>query len=328
MGDVAMTVPVIRAAKQQNPNIKITVLTRVFFAPFFNDIPEVEVYAADLKGKHKGIKGLYQLAKELQKLKIDAVADLHNVLRTKILKIFWKGKNFISIDKGRKQKIALIKGTIFKQLKTTHQRYADVFIKLGVPITLQHPVFPKKAKLPKTLIEALGGPTSAWVGVAPLATYPSKMYPFHLLEKVLIQITKNHQVFLFGGNSDKETLQKLCINGKIKNLAGRFTLQEELAIISNLQVMLSMDSGNAHIAAMLGVPVVTIWGVTHPYTGFAPFNQPASNCLLANREKYPLIPTSVYGNTYPKSYEQAASSIASEKIIDKIEEIIKKETPL
>ena len=89
-------------------------------------------------------------------------------------------------------------------------------------------------------------------------------------------------------------------------------------IISNLDVMLSMDSGNAHIAAMMGVKTITIWGVTHPYAGFVPFNQPEEFCLLADREKFPKIPTSVYGNTFPKDYENAAGSISVETIVNKV----------
>jgi ADP-heptose:LPS heptosyltransferase len=108
----------------------------------------------------------------------------------------------------------------------------------------------------------------------------------------------------------------------VKNLAGKLSLNEELDVISNLDVMLAMDSGNAHISAMLGVPVVTVWGVTHPFSGFIPFNQPQENCLLSDRLKYPLIPTSVYGNKYPDSYINASESIAVKNVINKIESLL------
>ena len=87
-----MTVPVLRALTTQHPELKITVVTRSFFKPFFQDLENVSVYEADLKGKHKGILGLYKLSKELKALNFDAVADLHNVLRSKILKFFFFGK--------------------------------------------------------------------------------------------------------------------------------------------------------------------------------------------------------------------------------------------
>ena len=83
-----------------------------------------------------------------------------------------------------------------------------------------------------------------------------------------------------------------------------------------------MDSGNGHLAAIFGIPVLTLWGVTPPYAGFAPFNQPESNQLISDRKKYPLIPTSVYGNKYPKGYEKAIETIAPETVLEKIKEIL------
>jgi ADP-heptose:LPS heptosyltransferase len=88
--------------------------------------------------------------------------------------------------------------------------------------------------------------------------------------------------------------------------------------------MLSMDSGNAHMAAMLGTPVVTLWGATHPYAGFSPFNQPESNALVSDREKYPLLPTSIYGNKVVKGYEDVMRTILPETVVNKINEVIKK----
>ena len=90
MGDVAMTVPVIRALVEQHPNVKITVLSKPFLKPLFTDIKNVAFFAADVTNKHKGFFGIYKLYKELKLLKIDAVADLHNVLRSKVLRTFFK----------------------------------------------------------------------------------------------------------------------------------------------------------------------------------------------------------------------------------------------
>ena len=56
-------------------------------------------------------------------------------------------------------------------------------------------------------------------------------------------------------------------------MAGKYKFKEELALISNLDLMVSMDSSNGHLAAIYGVPIVTLWGVTHPFLGFAPFGQ-------------------------------------------------------
>ncbi|WP_055436240.1 glycosyltransferase family 9 protein [Lacinutrix algicola] len=324
MGDVAMSVPVLRAFSQQHPNIKLTVLTREFFKPFFRDLENVTVFSADLKGRHKGFLGLYKLSKELKILGIDQVADLHNVLRTKVLKVFFFGKTFKQVNKGREEKKALVEGHKFEQLKTTHERYADVFRKLGYTINLSYLSFPEQAKLDQSIQELLGKDIKNWIGIAPFAQYQSKMYPLDLLERVIATLSKTHKVLLFGGG-EKEVRALDVIQNKYENvinLAGKLSLDQELNVISNLDVMLCMDSGNAHIAAMLGRKVITIWNVTHPYAGFAPFNQVEGNSLLANRNQFPLIPTSIYGNKYPENYKEAARTIAPETVIKKIESVL------
>lgn len=319
-----MTVPVLRALLEQHPDIKITVLTRAFFKPFFKDLKNVEVYAADLKGEHKGLLGLYKLSKELKALRFDAVADLHNVLRSKILKFFFWGKKVVQIDKGRSEKKALISGKQFKQLKTTHQRYADVFETLGYPIDLSNPSFAVKANLTSKLKAFSSNSENKTIGVAPFAAYKSKMYPLHQMEDLISQLSKDYNLILFGGgNEEVKVLDELETRyNNVNSVAGKLSLEEELILISNLDVMLSMDSGNAHLAAMLGKKVITIWGVTHPFTGFAPFNQPEDYALVSDRVEYPLIPTSVYGNKYPEGYENAAGSISVEDVVTKIKSVI------
>ncbi|XMO87871.1 glycosyltransferase family 9 protein [Algibacter sp. AS12] len=320
MGDVAMTVPVLRALTQQHPELKITVLTRAFFKPFFRDLDQVEVFSADVKGEHKGVFGLYKLGNALNEKQFYVVADLHNVLRSKILKNFLTCKRFISIDKGRKEKRLLTSKKINKQLKTTHQRYAEVFGKLGYKIDLSTPSFPKKTDLNFELKKFIQNPSKKSVGIAPFAAHEGKMYPLSSMKLVIEKLSKDHNIILFGGGKyESEILNGFQNNFKnTTNLAGKLSLDEELDVISNLDVMLSMDSGNAHIAAMLGVKVITIWGVTHPFAGFTPFNQPKDYALLADSVKFPLIPTSVYGNKYPEDYKEAAGSISPEIVVEKI----------
>lgn len=324
MGDVAMTVPVLRALTQQHPNLKVTVVTKGFFKPIFNELKNVEVYTADLKGNHKGVLGLYRLSRELKALRFDAVADLHNVLRSKILNIFFAGKKVIKVDKGRTEKKALTSGREFRELKSTHQRYADVFEKLGFPIDLSQPSFPKKAELLPKLKSYISNPETKTIGIAPFAAHKSKMYPLNKMEEVISQLTKDYNIILFGGGKEEikvlDSIEEKQDN--VSSVAGKLNFDDELKLISNLDLMLSMDSGNAHLAAMLGVKVITIWGVTHPFTGFAPFNQPEDYSLLANRERYPLIPTSVYGNKFPEGYVNATGSISVETIVAKVKSVI------
>ena len=243
MGDVAMTVPVLKAFTTQYPEVKLTVLTREFFTPFFRDLENVSVFPADLKGTHKGVLGLYKLSKELKKLNIDAIADLHNVLRTNILKCFFLGKPFVQIDKGRADKKALVTGKTFQQLKTTHERYADVFRKLGFPLDISNPTFPKRVALNPELQKTIGVDTKNWIGMAPFAAHESKMYPLDLMEQVIETLSKTHKILLFGGGKKEVDILDAYQNKyeNVINLAGKLTLDEELDVISNLDVMLSMD---------------------------------------------------------------------------------------
>ncbi|GAA4967416.1 glycosyltransferase family 9 protein [Algibacter aquimarinus] len=325
LGDVAMTVPVLKILNQNYPELKITVLTRAFFKPLFRDLKNTTVFSAEVKTKHKGIFGLYKLARQISKEnKFYVIADLHNVLRSKVLKKFLRCKRFISIDKGRAEKRALVSGKIVKQLKTTHQRYADVFEALGYKIDLSKPIFLDSAVLNNKVLSLVGEKSEKRIGIAPFAAHKGKMYPLDLIKKVIEVLSENYQILLFGGGKQEvEILNKFEVEYKnTLNLAGKLSFNEELDVISNLDVMLSMDSGNGHLAAMFGVKVVTIWGVTHPYAGFSPFNQPQDYALIPDLKKFTKIPTSVYGNKYPEEYEEASRSISPEAVVNKLKSIL------
>ena len=326
MGDVAMMVPVLSVLTKTYPELTITVLTRHFFAPLFSHLPNVRIYEADLEGVHSGVLGLGTLATELRDEEIDAVADLHDVIRTNVLRslFYFYGIKFKQIDKGRSQKKALTRDNNkeFKQLKSTHQRYADVFEELGYPIELTDYTPPPKRQLLPKIYDIVGKRSGKWLGLAPFAQHESKCYPKDLMEKVLAELSEKRdiKIILFGGG-EKEKEQLEAWEQQFENcisIVGKLRFAEELSLISNLDAMLSMDSGNAHLAAIFGIPVITLWGVTHPYTGFRAFNQPLENCLLPDLEKYPKIPTSVYGNKVPEGYEDVMRSIPPEKVIQKI----------
>lgn len=325
MGDVAMVIPVLKALEKQHPTLKITMLSKPFLKPLFDGLENVTFYAAEVEGKHKGFFGIYKLFKELKFLNIDAVADLHNVLRSKILRNLFKlaSAKVAFVDKGRSDKRALTQVTnkVFKQLRTTHERYADVFRNLGFKLDLSSPEFPPKKALSPEILKITGVKNTKWIGIAPFATYNSKMYPFDLMEEVIAELSqKQIKILLFGGGKKEIELLENMANKfpNTLNVAGKLKLNQELTLISNLDLMVSMDSGNAHFAAMLGVNTVTIWGVTHPFAGFAPFNQPFENAILPDLDKYPNIPCSVYGNKVCEGYEDATRSILPKSIIDKV----------
>jgi len=329
LGDVAMVVPVLRVVTQTYPELTLTVVSRPTYKPIFEGLPNINFIEADVYGKHKGL-GLLGLARAGKKAGANAVADLHNVIRSKIITGYLStmGLKTATIDKGRAEKKALTQASNkkFEPIKTTHQRYADVFASLGYPIDLKQHIFPERKELTPALTAVIGKHFKKIIGVAPFAAFSGKMYPMDLMKKVIATLSTEgaYQVILFGGGEkEKKELDALQDSHEnVISMAGRFSLKEELALISNLDVMLSMDSGNGHLAALYGIPTVTLWGVTHPYAGFAPFGQPRANSLCADREQYPLIPTSVYGNKQPQGYEKAMHSISPESIVAKVKDAI------
>lgn len=330
MGDVAMTVPVLRAFVKQYPDVKLTVISRPFFKPFFDGIPNLDFFAFDEKERHKGFAGLLRLFQDVRKLKIDAFADLHNVLRSKIVSLLFalSGKKRATVDKGRegKKELTRSENKIFKQLPTMFERHVKVFEELGFPLNLSNSTFPEKANLSSDVLEIIGDKNQKLIGIAPFAQYDSKVYPLDLMTEVITTLAQNsnYKILLFGGGKKEiEILDSLSEPFEnVINMAGKIKFQQELQLISNLDVMLSMDSGNAHIAAMLGVKVVTLWGATHPYAGFLPFNQSLENALTSDRNQYPKLPTSVYGNKIVEGYKDAMRSISSKDVVEKIQGLL------
>jgi ADP-heptose:LPS heptosyltransferase len=310
----------------QHPQIKVTVVSRPFFKPFFEGIPNVSFFAFDEKNRHKGFIGLLRLFQDLKALHIDAFADLHNVLRSKVVRTLFalSGKKTAQVDKARSEKAALTRAEnkIFQPLTTMFERHSKVFEKLGFTVDLSNPIFPPKQKLDTEIGHLIGENQQKLIGIAPFAQYNSKVYPLDLMKEVINKLSENSNyiILLFGGG--KKEIQLLDSLSKDKEnvvvVAGRLNFQQELQLISNLDVMLSMDSANAHLAAMLGVKVITLWGATHPFTGFLPFNQPLENALVSDRNLFPKLPTSVYGNKKVEGYDDAMRTIKVSEIVTSV----------
>jgi len=331
LGDAAMAVHVLLALQREYPGIRLTVATKKGYTPVFEQIPGVRVFPVDTRGAHRGLGGLWKLYRELLALKPDAIADLHAVLRTHILRFFFRisGVRVAVLDKGRKEKRRLVaaRGRKLAPLTPTHQRYAAVFAALGYPVELRpadvlgKPPWPEAIGIPKPGDD--GGIRSrdgagANIGVAPFAAHAGKCYPEKEMKRLLalLQEEKGLRVYLLGGGPE-ETRKLKQWEREFQNctcVAGKGSLGQELQLIGNLDLVVSMDSGNGHLAALFGIPVITLWGVTHPYAGFAPFGQPRQNSLLSDRGQFPLIPTSVYGNKVPPGYEEVMASIPPETV--------------
>ncbi len=325
-----MTVPVLSALTSQNPGLRVRMLSRPFFTPLFRHIPGLEFVGADIDRTYKGLPGLTRLFREQRAWKPQAVADLHNVLRTQYLRTLFRatGTPVRIIDKGRKEKRRLIRrGALqFTPLRSTHERYADVFRRLGfrLDLSLYRPLQPPLSGQTQTFLNLFRG--QKIIGYAPLAKHPGKQYPPGGSREVirrLLDARSDIVVLLFGAPSEKRLLDTLISDpDRVFNLAGLFDFASELEIISRLHLMIAMDSGNGHLAAVYGVPVFTVWGITHPYAGFAPLGQDGAMQIHPPLEQFPRIPCSVYGNKICPGYEKIWDALPPEAIADKLIPIV------
>ena len=297
LGDIAMVVPVIKNLLQQNPSLQITFISVPFVKPLFDEIDRLDFYGVDIKNDYKGFKGLYDLSKKLkQEITFDAVADLHDVLRTKVLRFFLGKKNAV-IDKGRKEKKELTRplNKILRPLKTGFQRYADVFEKLGFEITLDIEKGYSSLQADTSLLPGRKE-NNFYVGIAPFAKHNAKLYPLDKMEKVVDLLLQNEKINLlvFAAKNELPAINNwMQKSNKIFLVAGKYSLEQELNLISQLDAMISMDSANMHLASLFGVPVISIWGGTHPFLGFYGWGQQYENIV---QTEMPCRPSSVFGN--------------------------------
>ncbi len=330
IGDVAMTVPVIDSLARRYPDNSYVVVSRPFLSPLFAYCPDnVQFIGVDLEKDYEGVRGMYRLYRELSKQNFDAVADLHDVLRTKLLRIFFRfgGVKVRHIDKGRPEKRQLTRkeNKVFRQLKPTTVRYADVFRALNFPVETDfHSIFGSSRGDLSAIESFVGEKTGPRIGIAPFAKHLGKIFPLERTEETVAHFSRRGDVkiFLFGGGAE----EKAILEGwgkkypRVESVAGKLKLSEELILISWLDVMVSMDSANMHLASLTAVPVVSVWGATHPYAGFYGYNQSLENAVQIDLF---CRPCSVYGNKPCYRKDTAClMEIDTQTVIDRIEKVI------
>ena len=343
MGDVAMTAAALREFAPAHPDIHFTIVSRPLFAPFFEGVDNVFFIAADFKNKYKGLPGLWRLFHELRRQKPDAVADLHDVLRTKILRILFRvwGFKVKKINKGRAEKRRLTRrrNKQLQPVKHMIERYTDVLLKaicdmryvicdkskvsgseFHIP-DLKHETRNTKHETNNSQLSTLNSQFK--LAVAPFAKYKGKIYPPERMEKVVAHFAQIEQVeiYLFGGGEEEiSLLAEWAAKYKgVTSLAGKMSLSEELAHLAAMNVVVSMDSANMHLASLVGVPVVSVWGATHPFAGFTGWKQQESNNIQID---LPCRPCSVFGDKPCFHHDYACMDIPEEVIIEKIAELL------
>jgi ADP-heptose:LPS heptosyltransferase len=302
LGDVALMIPVFKSLETAYPHQKFYFLTRHSYQDLFWDCKNVTVIPCNFYQEHKGITGLTKLSMQLNQYDYDTLIDLHNVLRTKALRglIKLKNKQIIVFNKGKKEKKQLVKSKLIQTLPHTTQRYLDAFSTLGLKTTLDSGPW---LKVPETgnhnhKLSDILPKTHTWIGIAPFSKHESKEWPIKNIQELLLRIQKdeNNRLFLLAFGEDEKIKAKEIIQTfpQLIVVDESFSLPQQLSLLKQLDVLVSMDSGNMHLASILGTKVVSIWGATHPAVGFSPLNNEAF-IVQPTPIQAPWRPLSIYG---------------------------------
>ena len=275
-------------------------------------LTQFNFFSADVDGPYSGLPGIFKLFFDLRKSKPDLVLDLHDNIRTRIICFLFRmiGTRIIRFDKGRGEKKAITRkqNKIRKSLAHTVERYQQAFSKAGfsfpilsgphLEISNQAGEIVKDWLDSKQLIK-----NENWIGLAPFAAHKSKIWPLeNYADLILAQQAKAPtRFFLFGGGKTEiqffESLQKQFPDSCVV-VAGQLKLEEEIALMHGMDKMICVDSSNMHIAALLGIPMISIWGGTHSDTGFGPYGNTDEKKVQIALDELPCRPCSVYGTAH------------------------------
>ncbi len=320
MGDVAMLPHALRALRSAYPDLQITVATQAMFRPFFAAL-DVDFLEVDTRGKHHSLCGMWHLAAEARQLGVDAVADVHGVLRSKAFRLaMWlHGIPVAHIRKGRSEKREFIRcgGRSMQPLRHTVLRYCDVFRHLGFVFDDPQPV----AATPHT--NPFGPKNGTWVGFAPFSAQAGKTYPEALSREVIRLLCERYdRVFIHGGGGRElqfaQEQEHTFANATA--LYGKVRFAGEMDLIANLDCVISMDSLVMHLAALVGTPVVSVWGATHPDLGFLGYGCSPIHLLQADM---PCRPCSVFGKKACRYGDyRCLHAITPQRIVQEVEAVI------
>ncbi|MCG2793732.1 MAG: glycosyltransferase family 9 protein [Weeksellaceae bacterium] len=309
-GDVAMTVPVCIEFLEQNPDVEIIFISREHFRDVFDGHPRL-MFKGISFDDYKGVFGIRKLTRQLiRDFKPDYVADLHDVIRTKMVTSIFKRHRYkvYKIDKGKAEKEVLtdIWNLQKRPLKRTVERYADVFRKMGFPLELSYQYRSRSQN-------------KQGIGFAPFAQHKGKMMPLEKSFELARILAKSQKVYFFGGGEEEDEILRNW-ESQIPNtfsLSGKLTLKEELQQISELKTMISMDSANMHLASLVGTRCISVWGSTHYFAGFLGYGQ--SEADVVHVKDLSCRPCSVFGDKPCFRGDYAClNELNIQKIIDKL----------
>lgn len=291
-GDVLLTIPVLTSLSSHYPDIRIIFVTRKEFAGYFPASSRIRVIGLDM-ADYGGIAGCLRLYRALRSLdSFSLVADLHAVLRTRLLNLFFSlsGLPVRSIQKPRRQRRMVVRYAGALPVQPVIQMYMAPFIRAGYTFSLSAPPY-----WSHDFADADKQRDRKRIGLAPFARHATKTWPFENFTELISLLQKRFKpdIYLFSSRSELQELSVL--KGDRIHLVSELADQEqEIRLVMQLDLMITLDSANMHLADLCGIPVLSVWGGTDPRSGFKPFFQPDRNLIQPTRP-FTCRPCSTYG---------------------------------
>lgn len=304
LGDVILTLPLIKKLQKTYPQAEITLVSRPYLKSLANAL-NIDFFSADIDHKYKGFKGLLKLSRHLQKqYQPTHVIDLHNVLRTKVIRRYFRlthaKTSYLLKDRASQKSLVQYPSKDFRPLPHITERYRQTIENTGLKLQFNpktdHLLMPE-VDLPEPILSELV-PGKNHLGLAPFSQHQSKQYPLNKLVEAFNALPQDeHIIWLFGGKNEQPQLKNLAekLHAKTIIVAGTLKLPQEIKLMSMLHAVLAMDSSNMHMAAVSGTKAISIWGATHPFAGYAPLGINEQYILQVPATELQCRPCSIYG---------------------------------
>jgi heptosyltransferase-2 len=262
IGDIVLTTPVIRCAKQQIPGVEIHFLTKLSMKEVTEANPYIDHF-------HYLDQDINALIPTLKKQSFDAVIDLHHNQRT------WRIKRALGVKAFSYKKLSIQKIILttlgIDLLKKEHitKRYMDTVTSLGVMDDGKGLDYFIPTHTQSVINDLPENFKSGYVGLVIGASYFNKKLPFEKLSTLIASI--HFPIVLIGGPDDKEVGVALQQNfgNRVFNACGTYRINESALFVKHAQYIVSHDTGFLHIACAFNKPTVTIWGATTPALQFS-----------------------------------------------------------
>jgi len=321
LGDIILTQPVVKLLKIKYPTSKITYLTKEVFGPLLKTFPEVDEIIT-----WENLKNTKDI---LRKCYFDLVVDLHKKISTKLACYHSNYKQCVTYDKKHFLRWQITKKITNKSIDSTLDLYFSALKKIGINEKYTYPMIKISQNCIDKAIKLLANYNINFakykIAVFPGATHPTKMYPINYLAKFISLIPKswNCQFVVMGSYEEKELGLNLkrIIGNDIIEICGATDLELLPAVVSQMDGVISNDSGSMHVAAALGLPQMAIFGATHTRLGFRPLNEKA----IIIQSNIKCQPCSLHGGKYCKKGNfECMTSIKPTYLLDRFKFMFEK----